>query len=158
MPTPRSEPPVVLFVCTLNYYRSRFAHLYFNHLARESGLRAESRGLVVDRNRMKGMSYFAGQALRVVGVDVTDGDKRDPVQLTESDIETAGRLIALCRDEHEPMVAARFPDYRDRFEYWHVLDIDARHTSAALGHDCRRLVERLWLDMRRDTGSGPQSG
>lgn len=147
-----AAPPAVLFVCTLNYYRSRFAHLYFNHLAKGSGLHAESRGLVVDRSRMQGMSYYAGQALQVVGVDVTKGDKRDPMQLTVLDIRQAGRLIALCRSEHEPVVAARFPDYRNRFEYWDVLDIDARHTNAALGRDCRQLVERLWLDLRPGPG------
>ncbi len=154
-PSP-AVPPAVLFVCTLNYYRSRFAHLYFNHLAKGTGLRAESRGLVVDRNRirMQGMSYYAGQALQVVGVDVAEDDKRDPVQLTESDLRQAGRLIALCRSEHEPVVAARFPAYRDKFEYWDVLDIDARHTNAALGRDCRRQVERLWMDLRRDVGTG----
>ena len=154
MPVPPAAPPAVLFVCTLNYYRSRFAHLYFNHLARGSGLHADSRGLVVDRSRMKGMSYYAGQALRVVGVEVADGDRRDPVQLTELDIQGAGRLIALCQSEHEPVVAARFPEYRHRFEYWDVLDIDAQHTNAALGRDCRRLVERLWQDLRAEAGTG----
>ncbi|MDE0670268.1 MAG: hypothetical protein OXH72_00795 [Caldilineaceae bacterium] len=149
-----AAPPAVLFVCTLNYYRSRFAHLYFNHLAKGTGLHAESRGLVVDRSRMQGMSYYAGQALQVVGVAVTEGDKRDPVQLTELDIRQAGRLIALCRSEHEPVVAARFPNYRDRFEYWDVLDIDARHTNAALGRDCRRQVEQLWMDLRKGVGIG----
>ena len=41
----------VLFLCTGNYYRSRFAEIVFNSLAREAGLawRAESRGLAVER-------------------------------------------------------------------------------------------------------------
>ena len=39
----------VLFVCTGNYYRSRFAEAVFNHLAAARGLpwRAVSRGLAV---------------------------------------------------------------------------------------------------------------
>ena len=38
---------VVLFLCTCNYYRSRFAEIVFNHKARKAGLdwQATSRGL-----------------------------------------------------------------------------------------------------------------
>jgi len=41
----------VLFLCSANYYRSRFAEYLFNWLAPQRGLlwRAESRGLEVDR-------------------------------------------------------------------------------------------------------------
>jgi protein-tyrosine phosphatase len=37
----------VLFLCTANYYRSRFAEFYFNSIAAAAGLpwQAESRGL-----------------------------------------------------------------------------------------------------------------
>ena len=40
----------ILFLCTGNYYRSRFAEVLFNHLARESGVKAHaaSRGLRVE--------------------------------------------------------------------------------------------------------------
>ncbi|HEX3600375.1 MAG TPA: hypothetical protein VHU84_09555, partial [Lacipirellulaceae bacterium] len=40
----------VLFLCTGNYYRSRFAEIYFNWLAQQRGLAwsAESRGLALD--------------------------------------------------------------------------------------------------------------
>ena len=144
----------MLFVCTLNYYRSRFAHLYFNHLASGTGLYADSRGLVVDQNRMQGMSYYASQALRVVGVDVSEQDKRDPIQLTEKDIQSASRLIAMCKREHEPMVAARFRIFEKRFEYWDVHDIDAQHTNAALSRDCRLQVENLWADLSKTFVTG----
>ena len=40
----------LLFICTGNYYRSRFAELLFNHLSGEAGLdwNAESCGIAVD--------------------------------------------------------------------------------------------------------------
>jgi len=40
----------VLFICTGNYYRSRFAEAVFNHRAQALGLpyRAFSRGLAID--------------------------------------------------------------------------------------------------------------
>ena len=42
-----STPKRVLFLCTGNYYRSRFAEILFNQLAPTRGLnwRADSRGL-----------------------------------------------------------------------------------------------------------------
>jgi protein-tyrosine phosphatase len=44
------ECRTVLFLCTGNYYRSRFAELLFNHLAaaKAAPWRAESRGLDPD--------------------------------------------------------------------------------------------------------------
>jgi hypothetical protein len=41
------KPKIMLFLCTGNYYRSRFAELLFNHLAKQRGLdwQATSRGL-----------------------------------------------------------------------------------------------------------------
>ncbi len=40
----------ILFLCTGNYYRSRFAEILFNRLAKSRGLswKAESRGLALD--------------------------------------------------------------------------------------------------------------
>jgi protein-tyrosine phosphatase len=32
------KPKIMLFLCTGNYYRSRFAELLFNHLAKQRGL------------------------------------------------------------------------------------------------------------------------
>jgi protein-tyrosine phosphatase len=42
--------PTVLFLCSGNYYRSRFAEVYFNRLAEQqpSAWRADSRGLALD--------------------------------------------------------------------------------------------------------------
>ncbi|MSR59513.1 MAG: low molecular weight phosphatase family protein, partial [Planctomycetaceae bacterium] len=44
--------PTVLFLCTGNYYRSRFAEVYFNWLAAQRGSvwRADSFGLALDPN------------------------------------------------------------------------------------------------------------
>lgn len=41
----------ILFLCTGNYYRSRFAEHFFNDLARQQQLKwfADSRGLAIER-------------------------------------------------------------------------------------------------------------
>src|SRR5688500_5812497 len=41
-----SQPSTILFLCSGNYYRSRFAELLFNHLVAKAGLsyRADSAG------------------------------------------------------------------------------------------------------------------
>ena len=47
----RREVRSVLFLCTGNYYRSRFAEIVFNSVAERMGLpwRASSRGLALGR-------------------------------------------------------------------------------------------------------------
>jgi protein-tyrosine-phosphatase len=58
--------PIVLFVCTRNTYRSRFAEAFFNHATTREGLpfRAESRGLNPPLVLEDTISLFAEGALR----------------------------------------------------------------------------------------------
>ena len=67
----------VLFVCTGNYYRSRFAESLFNSKVRDSrlGWKAISRGLRTQPDR-KGISPLARQELRKRGVpeELGEGD------------------------------------------------------------------------------------
>jgi protein-tyrosine phosphatase len=55
----------VLFLCSGNYYRSRFAEDLFNHAAKSAGLnwRASSRGLALDPENIGSVSHFTHQAL-----------------------------------------------------------------------------------------------
>ena len=58
----------VLFLCTGNYYRSRFAEELFNHRAEHAGLDwiAQSRGLAIERgvNNVGPISPFALEGLK----------------------------------------------------------------------------------------------
>lgn len=140
----------VMFLCTGNYYRSRFAEMYFNHLAAARGLawRAESRGLATETNHLLPgvISPLTCAALAARGVPMPD-PHRDPIAATVADFGRAfDRIIALKETEHRPLMAARFPDHQDAVEYWEIHDIHdapADTTIGELERRVRRLIDEL---------------
>lgn len=123
----------VLFLCTGNYFRSRYAEILFNHRAAALGLsaRASSRGLSVTRKNPGPISRHALERLTAAGL-VTPELTRSPAQVTEAELAAAGRIIALKEAEHRALVAAHYPAFTDRVEYWHVDDIDCSPPTEAL--------------------------
>ena len=144
--------PRVLFLCTANYFRSRFAHLYFNFLARgDAGLHAESRGLMTQLHGLRGISRYALDALQASNVPIARAGRRNPVQVTAQDIVHAGRVIAMYRQEHEPMVLHLFPTLAYRVEYWDIQDIDEMSPEHTLAR-CQQQVEVLLAALRQNPG------
>jgi protein-tyrosine phosphatase len=91
----------VLFLCTGNYYRSRFAEDYFNHGASRRGLiwRAVSRGLARDMGATGNVGPMAADAcetLRALDIDPA-GANRYPVAAVAADFEVHVRIVALGR-------------------------------------------------------------
>ena len=133
----------VLFICTGNYYRSRFAEAVFNAGAaeRKLGWTAFSRGLAA--HLIEGdLSPFTRDALARRGIALTHtGPTR--VSLTDGDLERAARRIALRESEHRPMVDARFPAWAGRVEYWDVADVDIATPEQALPVIEQRVRELL---------------
>src|SRR4051812_8799660 len=84
----RSER-TVLFLCTGNYYRSRFAEVLFNSVAGKMGLpwQESSRGLALERgvNNVGPMAVEAVKALEALGVRAADAVARLPAQVTNDD-------------------------------------------------------------------------
>lgn len=111
----------VLFVCTGNFYRSRFSEAIFNNQVqvREIQALAFSRGFythrVNPRSLLNGneLSTFTRQALieRNISLDLT-GSRRMP--LTVEDLDDAHRIIAMSEHEHKAMALELFPDYVGR--------------------------------------------
>ena len=130
----------VLFLCTGNYYRSRFAELLFNHLALRSRIPwiATSRGLALERGAHNvgpiSEAVLAGLALRGVSLEQK---ARYPLPLSETDLAGSNHIVALKRDEHLPLMQRNFPRWVERVEFWHVHDIDL-----ALPDEALELVER----------------
>ena len=140
----------VLFVCTGNYYRSRFAEILFNAGAAERGLawRATSRGTDVDgagRWNVGPISIHAREALEARGVPL-DPEIRMPTSLTAADLEAADLVVAVCEAEHRPHLERDFPDAASSVEYWGVEDLGVTPAEDALPEIERQvavLLDRL---------------
>src|SRR5215470_2156244 len=103
----------VLFLCTGNYYRSRYAEELFNHLAKAEGLawRAFSCGAAErgSPDNVGPMSRFTREALAAKGI-VAEGALRSPRPCTLADFDRAQIIVALKEAEHRPMIERRFPE------------------------------------------------
>src|SRR5207248_831487 len=96
----------ILFLCTGNYYRSRFAQIIFNDLAERAGLawRATSRGLKIGwPGNVGAISPFALTRLAELRLDDHLDACTDPAECGESDLAAADRVIAMKEGEHRSM-------------------------------------------------------
>jgi protein-tyrosine phosphatase len=137
----------VLFLCSGNYYRSRFAEILFNWHARERGLRwtADSRGLQLDPRNMGTISRHTLLSLTSRGI-LSDSFTRLPLPASEADFAAAHRVIAVKEAEHRPLIESLFPKWRERVEYWHVHDVDCALPDEAMPHlerEVMNLLDRL---------------
>ena len=137
----------VLFLCTGNYYRSRYAEILFNWQAEKRGLcwTAESRGLALDACNNGPISRYTIACLQSRGIE-SDTCARLPLPVSEADLAAADRIIAVKEDEHRPMFAAKFPKWVDRVEFWHVHDLDCATPDTAIPHlerEVEQLINRL---------------
>jgi protein-tyrosine phosphatase len=135
----------VLFVCTGNYYHSRFAEILFNSVAGKMGLpwKASSKGLALERgvNNVGSMAVSAVKALEAMGVRTADAVARLPTQATVDDFDLANWIVALKQAEHLPLVQERFPAWVEKVEFWHV--DDAPEALGLIEQEVMRLVARI---------------
>ncbi|MBV9391455.1 MAG: protein-tyrosine-phosphatase [Verrucomicrobia bacterium] len=133
----------VLFICTGNYYRSRFAEALFNFEAEKRNLpwRAFSRGMAV--HLAEGfLSPFTAEALleRKIELRHTGPDR---VQLGENDLTESEIRIGLDRNEHYPMIAKIFPAWLDQIQFWDVQDLPFQSHTDALPAIEKKVIHLL---------------
>ncbi len=145
----------VLFLCTGNYYRSRYAECLFNSVVGRMGLpwAATSRGLALERGvtNVGPMARSAAEALQALGVR-GDALTRLPLAALAADFDAAQWVVALLEAEHRPLLVERFPTWADRVEYWHVED--AVGILPQIEREVHDLVARL-LGGGRERAAGP---
>ena len=132
----------LLFLCTGNYYRSRFAEYYFRDQANRLGLAwsVDSRALNPSPLNVGPLSQYTIAECERLGIG-TD-PLRDPMLLTAADLERSHLTIAVKELEHRPLMRSKFPDWEDRIEYWQVHDLDCAGPEIALP-ELRILVDQL---------------
>ena len=136
----------ILFLCTWNYYRSRFAEIYFNWEASATKLNwhADSRGLALPKSTPNTISGYTVNYLNELCIPFDP--VRTPMDATENDFENSQRIIAVKRDEHLPWIQQRFDRFADRVEYWDIHDVDAatpEEQLPLLRAKVRQLVSEL---------------
>jgi predicted translation initiation factor SUI1 len=149
---------IILFLCTGNHYRSRFAEILFNFVAGRMGLpwKAFSRGLALERgvNNVGPMAVSAIKALETRGLRAAADFARFPMQVTVDDLDLADWIVALKQAEHLPLLQERFPAWAEKVEYWQV--DDAPEVLGLIEREVMDLAARLFGGGKRREASTPE--
>jgi protein-tyrosine phosphatase len=154
----KPKAKIVLFLCTGNYYRSRYAEVLFNSVAGKMGLpwKASSRGLALERgvNNVGPMAASAVKALEIRGLRAVPELSRFPIEVTVDDFEAAQWIVALKEAEHLPLLQERYPAWAEKVEFWHV--DDAPEVLGVIENEVMDLVARLIVGGRKRTVPTPE--
>ncbi len=134
----------VLFICTGNFYRSRFAEAAFNFTVRKKNIpwQAFSRGLAIwMAPETLDLSPYSRSMLESYHIPVACTASRKQA-LAMNDLKTANKIIAMDKVEHHKMMKDQFPEFADIIEYWDVLDLEFGSTpEMALGKTYEKVID-----------------
>ena len=138
----------VLFLCTGNYYRSRFAEELFNHFAALQSvfLNATSRGFTPHPHINPGtISIHTLRALESRKIQPANAD-RMPAPVQTADFLNHRHCIALSETEHRPMMIKMFPRFLNRVRFWKVEDLaweTPEHAIAKIEFEVKNLLREI---------------
>lgn len=138
----------ILFVCTGNYYRSRFAEIYFNVQSEKRNLdwNAFSKGFDISNNSNIGLiSNHVICELQELKISLPN-DLTFPKILTENDLMQAKKIIAMNLSEHKPFVLKQFPTWIDKFTFWSIYDLYEEEASLSL-KKLKNKIDQLLHDL-----------
>ncbi len=139
----------LLFICTGNYYRSRFAEAWFNFRiqGRLDGWRAISRGLDIGW-APPGMSADTRDAIKRFSIP-EECYTHQKTALTEACLKNAELVYALKETEHKPMIMRQFPQWESKVHYWEIHDLDVAGPEVTIPEICLKvdqLISSLEID------------
>jgi protein-tyrosine phosphatase len=137
----------VLFICTGNYYRSRFAEMLFNALASQKNLdwTADSRGLALGASNVGPVYPGVLSQMKSLGLPV-EIETRSPIRLEMADLQSADLIVAIHESEHRPLISQHFGPWADRASYWDVPDLNlmtAKDAFSNIEKHITRLMQEL---------------
>jgi|TARA_B110000467_G_C18175542_1_gene397632 protein-tyrosine phosphatase len=137
----------VLFVCTANIHRSRFAEEVFNHLAKKSDkdYHAFSAGLKVGDFSYREIYYPALENLKNFKIEPIR-PKELSKHIDNVILEEYYKIICMDKNEHRPMVNANPRLSKYHFEYWDIVDIPKVDSTVSLPL-CYEKVVKLFEEI-----------
>jgi protein-tyrosine phosphatase len=148
----KRDEKTLLFLCTGNYYRSRFAEILFNSIAGKMGLpwKASSRALALERGggNVGPIAKSVIKVLEARGVQALVDVARVPRQATADDFAAADFVVALKEAEHLPLLQERFPTWTEKVEFWSVDDVP--EALALIEREIMALTARLISGGKRE--------
>ncbi len=141
----------ILFVCTANIFRSRFAEEVFNCLVIKQRIPAKafSAGLKVGEYHVRKIYRPALEQLTKFNIKPKRPNELS-VHINEVQLSKYDQLICMDEAEHKPMVLSNSKLNDINFEYWDIIDEPKVQSDVSLPI-CFSKVKELVDDLKNKT-------